>query len=140
MRAGARVRPSRRLGSNEMDANVMQPDRLRLCLVIIGWSQAGLSRRLNAHPDVARHWAHGRKNIPHVAGVWLESLAAAFAEFDAPDQPWKQPWSNMTGEDLATVLYELSWSKKELAHRLNCTLGAVRHMVAGRRPIGQDVA
>ncbi len=119
----------------------MRPERVLECLAAIGWSQAELSRRLQMYHDTGRQWAKGKRNIPYAAALWLELLAASFTEVEAPKSPWDIPWAdNMTAENLATALRDLSWTKKELAHRLNCNVGAVNHMLAGTRPIGADVA
>ncbi len=118
----------------------MRPARVTECLAAIGWSQAELSRRLKMYHDTGRQWAKGKRNIPYVAARWLELLAASFDQVPRPEQPWAMPWSDMTGENLAAALHELSWTQKELAYRLNCTLGAVHHMLTGNRPIGADVA
>jgi ribosome-binding protein aMBF1 (putative translation factor) len=67
----------------------MTPTRFRECLGLIGWSQRGLSTRIESDERLVRRWASGDAEIPPSVAEWLETLAKIHAEFPSP-KSWRK--------------------------------------------------
>lgn len=67
----------------------MTPDRLRLALGLLRWSQRGLAEALECDDRLVRRWASGHASVPPEVAAWLEALAAAHAAHPVP-QGWRR--------------------------------------------------
>ncbi len=63
---------------------VMSPRRLLVCLVVLGWSERELARRLGRHQTTIRRWVDGGSAVDREVAAWLEALADFHARHPAP--------------------------------------------------------
>lgn len=67
----------------------MTPDRFRMCLTLIGWSQTRLASILNRAEATPKQWAQGRVKIPHDVALWLEGIVSFMEENPLPQRTKK---------------------------------------------------
>ncbi|GBQ85584.1 hypothetical protein AA14337_3110 [Acetobacter malorum DSM 14337] len=54
----------------------MSPQRLAICLEIMGWTLRVLARMLRKSEGTIRQWKNGSLPVPEDVAVWLEGLVA----------------------------------------------------------------
>ena len=63
---------------------VMSPRRLLVCLIVLGWSERELARRLGRHQTTIRRWVDGSSAADREVAAWLEALVGFHASHPAP--------------------------------------------------------
>jgi len=98
------TKPASRIGGSRPDAEPnaaaapMSPDRLLVCLAVIGWPERELARRTGRLQTTVRRWTGGRSPVPADVAAWVETLAALHrahpppqAGQGLPEQPAPRP-------------------------------------------------
>jgi len=55
---------------------VMSSYQLLVCLIILGWSERELARRVDRHQTTITRWVKGLSPVPGEEAAWLETLVA----------------------------------------------------------------
>ena len=63
---------------------VMSPHRLLRCLIVLGWSERELARRIGRHQTTIRRWTEGISVVDCDVAEWLEALARFHTTHPAP--------------------------------------------------------
>ena len=62
----------------------MSSHRLLLCLIVLGWSERDLARRVCRHQTTIRRWTDGSSIVDREVARWLEDLVAFHTAHPAP--------------------------------------------------------
>ncbi len=66
------------------DEGVVNADRFRECLAVLGWSQRGLAAMIGMDERQVRRWAAGEGVVPEDIATWLETLARVHEDNPPP--------------------------------------------------------